>query len=57
MGCKVFLPTITLTYGMKDRIIAKPIQKPNVNTVVKIVNSIGYVTNDAKDLEILSTII
>lgn len=42
---------------MKDRIIAKPIQKPNVNTVVKIKNGIGCVTNDAKDLEILSTII
>ena len=57
IGCSVFLPTMTLTYGIKDSIIANPIQNPRVKIVLRIRNSVGNVTNDANDLEIKSTII
>lgn len=52
IGCSVFLPTTIRTYGMKDKIIAKPIEKPRVKIVVKTKNNIGCVTKTANDFEI-----
>lgn len=57
IGCSVFLPTTILIYGIKDSIIANPIQNPSVKIELKIKNSGGNVTNDASNLEIKSTMI